>query len=186
MRVTARAGRAPPGSFCALSPVQRGWRLPGGQAVVAVSPLSVPHARWPAGIAAGPPSPWAARAGGQGSASSGLRQIRPGDLCPTWGQEWRPWGRVPCHPCVRASQKSGWSSPWARPGRRCPSASTGNVCPVAGDRLGDSTGSDRATQGHGWVFPYPDSGPQSVPTAPRGAGGGMWGRASAPAPLCRV
>lgn len=116
----------------------------------------------------------------EGRGSSLDVAARPGGSLPSL--EWRPWGSVPCHSCVRvtpvpchscprASQRCCWGSPRAQPGQRCPSASTGLLPPGMfarwhGHRMGDGEGSDRAALGHGWVFPYPDSGPQSVPAAP--------------------
>lgn len=97
-------------------------------------------------------------------------QHGPGDLCPTLGV--CPVSLLcPCHSCPRASQRCCWGSPRAQPGQRCPSASTGLLPPGMfarwhGHRMGDGEGSDRAALGHRWVFPYPDSGPQSVPAAP--------------------
>lgn len=106
----------------------------------------------------------------EGRGSSLDVAARPGGSLPNLGDLSRVTP-VPCHSCPRASQRCCWGSPRAQPGQRCPSASTGLLPPGMfarwhGHRMGDGEGSDRAALGHGWVFPYPDSGPQSVPAAP--------------------
>lgn len=133
------------GSFCAPSSVQRGWRSPGQAVVAPTVPLSVPHTRWSAGIAAGSPSR-AARGWGTGQcqlraeAAPWMWQHGPGDLCPTLGT--CPVSLLcPCHSCpvsllspckptVLLGQPPGTARP-AMPLCIHRPAPTGNVCPVA-------------------------------------------------------
>lgn len=128
----------------------------------------------------------------EGRGSSLDVAARPGGSLPSL--EWRPWGSVPCHSCVRVTpvpvQANGAAG--AAPGHS--QASDAPLHPPACSHRECLPGGT----GTGWAMGRAPTGPpwgtggffltltQDPKACPQRRAGGTWGCASAPAPRCRV
>lgn len=187
--MTARPAGAPPGHSVppALPSVAGGcrpWTGGGG----CRCPLSVAHSRRSAGIAAGSPSR-AARgyqvlpgAEGQGSASSGLRQL-PGRGRTGRGISAQPGDLSRVTPVSLQAKGAAGAAAGHSQASDAPLLPPGMFARWHGDRGGDREGSDRAALGTGGFFLALTQDPKACPQ-PRASG--MWGRASSCPTLLRV